>query len=614
MSGLLAKRSRWFRPVGAVLVLVVVLLLPRVLRVGDYTTIQFEGILAILVVGLGLNIAMGMAGQFALGIIAVFTVSGFTVAWATTHYPTLMSLPVMCLLGIAAGALAGLVLALPALRVGQFYLALVTLYGAVVVPSVAKQWDSLGGEAGLALFAVPDFVPKLEGFALYAVLVGIVALIVVFSALLKRSAVGHRFAALAASEQMSASLGISGYRTKVLACTLGSAVAGIAGGMYVYSQQFFGHTVAGADDAILLLAAMMIGGFATLPGTLIGVTLVFGFDYFVTGLEEYTGVIFGVFLLAFTLFVPNGLVDKVRPLGRRLGLLEQRRTDPPPGSETAQNDGTMTRIGQLPPLPMQDTVGSLRLESVARAFGGVKAVDGVDLVVEPGAIHGLIGSNGSGKTTLLNLISGFYSVDRGTISIGDRVIGGRSTDFIARLGIARTFQTPKLIATGTVLENILPAAGRTTRVSGIESVLRLGRGRAAARNANAIAHDALTRLAIDHLASEQAESLPHGTRRLVEIARTIALHPRFVLFDEPAAGLSPAESEVMVDAICKLADSGVGVLLIEHNVPMVLEIASGVTVMHQGKKLFQGTPEELRADKNVAGAFLGIDVETEAVT
>lgn len=604
------SRARWFGPSSAGVVFVAVLVLPILFGAGDYTLLQLEAILALLVVGLGLNIAMGMAGQFALGIIAVFSVSGFVVAWAVTQKGSLLSLPVMCVLGALAGAFTGLVLALPSLRVGQFYLALVTLYGAVVVPSVARHWDALGGEAGLTLFTVQDFTPGLEGFALYAVMVVIVAVLVGFSALLRHSLVGHRFAALAASEQMSASLGISGYRNKVLACTIGSGVAGVAGALYVYSQQFFGNSIGGADDAILLLAALMIGGFGTLPGVLVGVALVFGFNQFVTGLEQYTGVIFGLFLLVFTLFLPNGLVEKVRPLGKRLGLVAE---GPLP---RADRDGVVDREGEfaeLPPLVSQPNRDELSVSGAARAFGGVRAVDGIDLVVQPGQIHGLIGSNGSGKTTLLNLVSGFYTLDAGSVRIGDRVLSGRSNDAIARSGLARTFQTPKLIAKGTVLDNILPAAGQSVHVSGPESVFRVGRGRRAAREAEAIAHAALQWLAIDHLAYKDAAALPHGTRRLVEIARAIALQPQFLLCDEPAAGLSPTESDVMVRALCSLAESGVGVLLIEHNVPMVLEIANHVTVMHQGKRLFQGTPEQLRLDEKVAGAFLGIEVEMEAV-
>jgi branched-chain amino acid transport system permease protein len=602
-------RARWFNPAVAVVALVAALVLPILFGAGDYTLLQFEAILALLVVGLGLNIAMGMAGQFALGIIAVFAVSGFVVAWAVTQVGSAMSLPVMCILGAVAGAVTGLVLALPSLRVGQFYLALVTLYGAVVVPSVAQHWDALGGEAGLTLFTVPDFAPALEGFPLYAVMVVIVAVLVGFSALLKNSVVGHRFAALAASEQLSSSLGISGYRNKVLACTIGAAVAGVAGGLYVYSQQFFGHTIGGADDAILLLAALMIGGFGTLTGVVVGIVLVFGFNQFVTGLEQYTGVIFGLFLLLFTLFLPNGLVDRIRPLGRRLGLVVEGG----PSAADRVEAGHATAADDLPPLVAQPNIDQLEVIGAARAFGGVRAVDGVDLVVWPGEIHGLIGSNGSGKTTLLNLISGYYSLDAGQIRVGDRVLSGRSTDAIARTGLARTFQTPKLITNGTVLKNILPAAEQSVHVSGPESVFRVGRGRRAAREAGAIANAALQRLGIRHLAHEDAAALPHGTRRLVEIARAIALQPRFLLCDEPAAGLSPAEADVMVRALCSLAESGVGVLLIEHNVPMVLEIATQVTVMHQGKVLFQGTPEQLRSDEKVAGAFLGIDVEMGAV-
>src|SRR5262249_38166039 len=152
-------------------------------------------------------------------------------------------------------------------------------------------------------------------------------------------------------------------------------------------------------------------------------------DQFVTGLEQYTGVIFGAFLLVFTLFLPNGLVERVRSLG----LVRERRVR---GDDEPQD---------LPPLAAQPNTEQLIVDGVARAFGGVKAVDGIDLVVLPGRIHGLIGSNGSGKTTLLNLVSGFYRLDAGEIRIGERRLSGRSNDAIARAGVARTFQTPKLI-------------------------------------------------------------------------------------------------------------------------------------------------------------------------
>jgi ABC-type branched-subunit amino acid transport system ATPase component len=242
----------------------------------------------------------------------------------------------------------------------------------------------------------------------------------------------------------------------------------------------------------------------------------------------------------------------------------------------------------------------------------VTAVDSLDLTVNRGQVHGLIGSNGSGKTTLLNLISRFYSLDAGQIRIGATRLDNRPAHAVARAGIARTFQSPKLMLRETALENVIPAVELRVRCLGPESVLRLPRGIRANRQARDEALEILEALNLHHVIAQQASALPHGTRRLVELARAVALRPSFVLLDEPAAGLSPAELELVTEVCQNLARSGVGVLLIEHNVPMVLSIADSVTCLHQGKRLFQGTPAELRADASVASVFLGIDEPLEA--
>jgi len=259
-----------------------------------------------------------------------------------------------------------------------------------------------------------------------------------------------------------------------------------------------------------------------------------------------------------------------------------------------------------------DNPSPLVVEHARRVFGGVTAVDDVDLTITRGQIHGLIGSNGSGKTTLLNLISGFYSLNAGEIRIGDTRLDDQPSHAVARAGVARTFQSPKLILRETALENVIPAVELRVRCSGAESILRLPRGLRTNRQARAEALEILQALGLQHVIDQQAAALPHGTRRLVEMARAIALRPSFILLDEPAAGLSPVELELVAEVCQNLARSGVGVLLIEHNVPMVLSIANTVTCLHQGKRLFQGTPAELRADTSVASVFLGIDEPLEA--
>jgi branched-chain amino acid transport system permease protein len=641
MAGVLESRRTWARPLGGSIIVAAALLIPLLRHTHSFTLTLYDGIAAMIVVVVGLNIAMGMAGQFLLGIVAVFAVAGYATAWTVAHHPGTANLFVMCCIGAVSGALGGLVIGLPALRVGEFYLALVSLFAAIVVPSVAGEWSTLGGTGGMTLITLN---PSLHGMTLYATFVGIVLLLSLFSWALQRSTVGRRFATLAASEQLAEGLGFSGYRTKLLGSVLGSLVAGIAGAMYVYSQLYFGPTSGGfgggANLATLLLAALVIGGTGSIAGPVIGGILILGLNQFLNGFKDWTGVVFGGLLVIFSVFLPQGITTELQRVADQLGIgwVPPSRRHPPStasgevrrgGSEPAISDTSIgadtsiaDRAADAPastgrPAQTDSTLAGterppLQVVGVSRAFGGVQAVDHVDLTVQPGSIHGLIGSNGSGKTTLLNLICGYYRVDSGEIYIGDVRLTGRSPHVISRLGVARTFQTPKLIPGKSVVENVMPAAERDLAVTGPESVFRLPRGIKAARQSRQRAMAALERVGVAQFADQPAGALPHGTRRLVEVARAVALQPSYFLVDEPAAGLSPAEADHLVEAITSIAAEGVGVLLIEHNVPLVLAVAEQVTVMHQGSRLFVGTPNDLKADQQVAGAFLGIDI-TEAV-
>jgi branched-chain amino acid transport system permease protein len=454
-----------------------------------------------------------------------------------------------------------------------------------------------------------------------------------FSWALVHSRVGHRFVALHTSEQLATSIGITAYRTKLLAIGISSVLAGAAGGIYVYTQQFFAPGSSSVNFAVLLLAGMVIGGGGSITGPLIGGAIILGINQFFTSLQQYNGIVFGVLLLLFAIFLPNGLLARLNVVGERLGINPPRGFGVPGGRgltdagpagmavSAAPVNGSGPGAGltaqaarQLPPWPPvigAGDQGALVVEGARRSFGGVTAVDNVDLTVKRGQIHGLIGSNGSGKTTLLNLISRFYSLDAGQIRIGSVRLDDKPPHAVARAGIARTFQSPKLMLRQTALENVIPAVELRVRCLGLESVLRLPRGIRVNRQARAEALEILQTLGLHYVLAQEASALPHGTRRLVELARAIALRPSFVLLDEPAAGLSPVELELLAEVCQNLARSGVGVLLIEHNVPMVLSIADTVTCLHQGKTLFQGTPEELRANTSVASVFLGIDEPLE---
>jgi len=526
----------------------------------------------------------------------------------------------------------GLIIGLPALRVGGFYLALVSLFAALAIPTVAQQWGVVGADTGIPLYAVSGFAPEINGEELYVIVVSVVLLATLFSWALVHSRVGHRFVALHTSQQLATSIGIRSYRTQLLAILISSTMAGLAGGLYVYTQQFFAPGSSSVQFAVLLLAGMTIGGMGTITGPLIGSVIILGINQFFTSFQQYNGIVFGVLLLLFAVFLPNGLMARITVLSERLGINVPRRPGaapavapavaplvapvaapvPEPTAATAMTAKPAAGLPAWPPVLGASDASPLVVEGAKRTFGGVTAVDDMDLTITRGQIHGLIGSNGSGKTTLLNLISRFYSLDAGQIRIGATRLDNQPPHAVARAGVARTFQSPKLMLRESALENVVPAVELRIRCTGAESILRLPRGVRANRQARTEALEVLQALGLQHVIDQRASALPHGTRRLVELARAIALRPSFVLLDEPAAGLSPVELEMVAEVCQNLARSGVGVLLIEHNVPMVLSIADTVTCLHQGKRLFQGTPAELRADTSVASVFLGIDEPLEA--
>ncbi len=623
LPGAKSPALRW---VASIVLIALLYLVPQIGGGANFRLGQYEEILSFLLVGIALNLAMGYGGQFLIGITAVFTLGGYGAVLVAKHHPSGVGLIVMMIIGGIVGAAGGMVIGLPSLRVAGFYLGLVSLFAALVIPTVATHWNYAGADTGIPLYAVAGFKPQLDGDELYIVCVSLVLLATLFCWAIVHSRIGNRFAALRTSEELSTSIGITGYRTKLLAIFVSSTMAGAAGGMYVYTQQFFAPGSTTATLSILLLAALVIGGAATISGPLIGGAIVLGLNQFLP-FKSWTGIIFGLILLVFAVFLPAGIVAQLKAYGFGSG-------QPPRGGPTEPGDPRLDELAvaggaraaarrapirgdtqaganlpQWTPIVGAGNSEPLTIEGARRSFGGVVAVNDVDLVVERGTVHGLIGSNGSGKTTLLNLISGFYSLDAGSIRIGDFHLEQHAAYNVARLGIARTFQSPKLILGASSLGNVVPAAELHIRCSGPESMLRLPRGIRTNRRARDESIAVLEAIGLGHVVHETADSLPHGTRRLVELARVIAMRPSFVLLDEPAAGLSPAELDLLFVIIKHLATCGVGVLLIEHNVPMVLGIADQMTVLHQGSRLFQGTPEQLRSDQDVASAFLGIDDE-----
>ena len=251
--------------------------------------------------------------------------------------------------------------------------------------------------------------------------------------------------------------------------------------------------------------------------------------------------------------------------------------------------------------PAGERSAPLRLstETVGKEFAGVHAVADVSLHVDEGEIVGLIGPNGSGKTTLVNLISGVVPLSAGRVRLGDEAWSRRHSFHVARSGVARTFQTIRLFDEMTVLENVEVAA----------TASRANRGVWAPRRA---AREALELLGLGHLADVVATTLSYGLQRRVELARAVAGRPRFMLLDEPAAGLNDVESDELLGTLLALRERvGCGMLLIDHDLRLIMRGTDRIYVLNEGRLLAEGAPEEVRHDPRVIAAYLGTDAKTD---
>jgi branched-chain amino acid transport system ATP-binding protein len=240
-----------------------------------------------------------------------------------------------------------------------------------------------------------------------------------------------------------------------------------------------------------------------------------------------------------------------------------------------------------------ETMALLQVAEAEVRFGGVHALRGVDLSVDAGTVTGLIGPNGAGKTTLFNAVCGLQTINAGRISFDDADMTGLKPHKRARLGIARTFQRLEVFGSLSVRENVLAAA---------EIRRRWSRDRSdAAANADGV----LALVGLAHLADRPADTLPTGQARLLELARALATRPRLILLDEPSSGLDDTESEELGDLLCQLAEAGMGVLLVEHDMGLVMRICTAINVLDFGSVLMVGSPAEVRGNERVRAAYLG---------
>jgi ABC-type branched-subunit amino acid transport system ATPase component/ABC-type branched-subunit amino acid transport system permease subunit len=539
----------------------------------------------------GLNLVVGFAGQIAIGWVALLTLGAYvtSVLTAGTVMPELS--PYLALLVAAAvGAVFGVIIGLPALRLRTFYFAMTTLGFATIVTQVALAWKSVtGGGVGVPGPVLP--YPFASPWGFYYFCLGLAVLCTWMTTNIASSRFGRSLVAIRDAEVAAEAVGISKPALLVTVFLFSGAVAAIAGGLFASLQSYITPDAFTFDLSVLFFIAILIGGRGSILGPLLGTIILTALPEFAAPLVAWSTFLYAVLLLVIVLAVPGGIADMLDFKNRR--PLERHREIRPRPELLAQI------------LPPQARPNLLKLANVSLSFGGVRAIDGVDLEIRMGEVHGLIGPNGSGKTTMLNVISGYYAPQQGQVRLNEEILPPRAAAARAGWRIARTFQTPRLVGAESVLENVMIGATTAGRASFIASLLALPSHRRDEVQAYDAAMAALSAVGLDQLAFVRADRLQHSELRFVEIARALVLQPSFLLLDEPAAGLSVDEIERLGALIVSISRRGTGVLLVEHHADLIFDICDRVTVLNLGKVLASGTPAEIRAHREVVNAYLG---------
>jgi branched-chain amino acid transport system permease protein len=575
--------------------LVILLLLPF-LGLRAFWQIEIVLMICYALVVSGVNLGFGFAGELALGQVGVFAAGAYLSAWLMENGYNDVILCVVA--SAAAGAVIGLVTGLPGLRIGGWALAMTSFFFVILIPDLTQMIPGIGGSVGLFGLPQPEiFGSPLNQKGVYVVAVVILGIWVTLFRNFGLSRHGIALKMLRESPDLAAAMGSSVYRLKATAYVAGAIPAGVGGAVYVMCERFVSPSVFTFTLAIGVIAGSVIGGADSIYGAVAGGAILEYVNFETSAFVSWSTLVYGVVLLAGGVLVAGGLAQ----LGRRLVAYAGFR--PPEllrGQPRAATGPTSTSLAEVDTRRGRPVV----VRDVTKSFGAVRALDGVSITAEPGQITGLIGPNGSGKTTLLNVIAGVYPADSGEVLLGENRLVGAAHQH-ARAGVSRTFQTP-IIPRGLLAWEVIAAARyQAEYCSVVQVALGTPKARRLAREDREASFAVLDQLGISHLANEPAVNLSLGHRRLLEVGRALARNSGVILLDEAASGLDEADIEILAQALQNIRALGMTAVLVEHNLPLVLEVADIIHVLNLGAVIASGTPDVISDHPAVAESYLG---------
>lgn len=565
------------------------------------TVVMLSLVYAIL--AMSLDVLMGYTGMESLGQAAFFGIGAYTVGIITTRHGT-ASWPLAVIVALALGALSAALAGLLAVRLHGLFFLVMTLAFSQVLWGVSQSWDTMTG-GYLGITGIPRPYRSLgSDVHFYYVVLGVFVVVAFLMLRLVSSPFGLGLRGIRESESRMKTSGFNTWLHRYIVFVLCGLFAAIAGVLYAFAIQFASPDVLSITTSFNAMLMVIIGGAGTLVGPVIGATGIVFLQNYVSGYIQHWIILLGGIYIAAALFARKGIVGEFLVWYKRFKKMVFRDASEVADSGTswpAALPASRLVLRANPAAKREEAHEStvLQITDLSKSFGGIHAVENVSLTADVGTRMAVLGPNGAGKTTLFNLISGLHKPSSGDISLFGRSIARVPPHTRVRMGLARTYQVTNLYPTLTVLDNIrLGVLGIDAKRYALHSsVARLGR-------VNERSRELLEIVGLWERRDMEVRHLSYGHQRQIEIIMALASEPRVLLLDEPAAGLSVAETQPMVELIRAL-DPTLTVLIIEHDMDVAFEVATEVTVMHNGQVLAQGTTDEIKANTSVRDVYLG---------